>query len=71
MQKILINYTTVILSTLDNLHSDSMWNNDSTTNFNITSVHLLDAAVDNEEVSIESIDRFNQPRPLHDPAGVK
>ena len=61
----------VILSTLDSLHNNSMWNDDNTINFNITSVHLLGAAVDNEEVSLESIDKFNQPRSLHDPAGVK
>jgi Alpha/beta hydrolase of unknown function (DUF900) len=38
----------VILSSLDSLHKDPTWN---TNNFNITSVHLLGAAVDNEEVS--------------------
>ena len=40
----------VILSTLDSLNKDSIWNK-STNKFNITSVHFLGAAVDNEEVS--------------------
>lgn len=38
----------VILSALDSLHKNATWNN---SNFNITSVHLLGGAVDNEEVS--------------------
>jgi hypothetical protein len=37
----------VILSTLDSLHKNVIWNN----NFKIASVDLLGAAVDNEEVS--------------------
>jgi hypothetical protein len=38
----------VILSSLDSLHKDPIWNN---TGFNLTSVHLMGAAVDDEEVS--------------------
>ena len=38
----------VILSTLDSLHKNAIWNNG---NFNISSVHLIGAGVDNEEVS--------------------
>ncbi|MGB9169797.1 MAG: alpha/beta hydrolase [Nitrososphaeraceae archaeon] len=38
----------VILSSLDSLHNNNIWNNN---NYKITSVHLLGAAVDNEEVS--------------------
>jgi len=38
----------VILSALDNLHKNLTWRND---NFKIISVHLMGAAVDNEEVS--------------------
>jgi hypothetical protein len=37
-----------------------MWNN-STNDFKIASVHLMGAAVDNEEVSMNSIDDFNYP----------
>ncbi|MDQ3971709.1 MAG: alpha/beta hydrolase [Thermoproteota archaeon] len=40
----------VILSSLDSLHKNATWNN-STNNFKITSVHLLGAAVDDEEIS--------------------
>lgn len=38
----------VILSSLDSLHNNSTWNNND---FKIESVHLMAAAVDNEEVS--------------------
>jgi len=38
----------VILSSLDSLHKDPLWNR---AGFKITSVHLIGAAVDNEEVS--------------------
>lgn len=58
----------VILSTLDNLNNNTIWNN---SNFKIASVHLMGAAVDNEEVSKTSIDHFNFPTWCHDPAGVK
>jgi len=43
----------VILSTLDSLHKNATWNE---RNFNITSVHLMGAAVDNEEVSMDPRD---------------
>jgi hypothetical protein len=58
----------VILSSLDALHANNIWNSN---NFQITSVDLLGAAVDNEEVSIQSIDHFNRPIWLHDLNGVK
>jgi hypothetical protein len=38
----------IILSSLESLHKNAIWNNN---NYQITSVHLLGAAVDNEEVS--------------------
>jgi hypothetical protein len=38
----------VILSSLDSLHKDPLWNSSG---FNITSVHLMGAAVNNEEIS--------------------
>ena len=38
----------VILSSLESLHKNTIWNNN---NYKITSVHLLGAAVDNEEIS--------------------
>jgi len=38
----------VILSGLESLHKNDIWNNN---NYTLTSVHLLGAAVDNEEVS--------------------
>lgn len=48
----------VILSTLQSLHNNPIWNN-STNNFKILSVHLMGAAVDDEEVSISDIDISN------------
>jgi esterase/lipase superfamily enzyme len=50
----------VILSALQSLHEDPVWNN-STNNFKIASVHLMGAAVDDEEVSMNSIDQYNNP----------
>ena len=46
----------VILSSLDSLHKNSNWNNN---NFTIASVHLMGAAVDNEEVSKNPKDILN------------
>jgi hypothetical protein len=46
----------VILSSLDSLHKNSTWNNN---NFTITSVHLMGAAVDNEEISKNPKDILN------------
>ncbi|SRR5215204_27921 len=46
----------VILSSLDSLHNNSTWNNN---NFIIESVHLMAAAVDNEEVSKNQQDILN------------
>jgi hypothetical protein len=43
----------VILSTLDNLHTNPTWNNND---YKIASVHLMGAAVDNEEVSKNPLD---------------
>jgi hypothetical protein len=43
----------VILSTLDNLHTNPTWNDND---YKITSVHLMGAAVDNEEVSKNPLD---------------
>ena len=43
----------VILSALQSLHENRFWNN-HTNNFKIASVHLMGAAVDDEEVSKES-----------------
>jgi Alpha/beta hydrolase of unknown function (DUF900) len=43
----------VVLSSLDSLHKDPLWN---INNFTIASVHLMAAAVDNEEVSINPAD---------------
>lgn len=43
----------VVLSSLDSLHKDPLWND---SNFKIASVHLMAAAVDNEEVSINPAD---------------
>jgi pimeloyl-ACP methyl ester carboxylesterase len=59
----------VVLSTLANLNKDSTWNNIKN-NFTIESVHLLGAAVDDEEISMESIDHFNPPESMQ-PRGVK
>jgi pimeloyl-ACP methyl ester carboxylesterase len=42
-----------ILSTLEHLHMNPTWNNND---YKITSVHLMGAAVDNEEVSKNSLD---------------
>lgn len=60
----------VILSALENLHQNQIWNNDMN-NYKIESIVMMGAAVDNEEVSMESIDKFNQPWFAHDPVGVK
>jgi pimeloyl-ACP methyl ester carboxylesterase len=61
----------VIFSCLDNLQAlmakDKNINND----FKITSVHLIGAAVDDEEVSMNSINHYNYPSWLHDPSHVK
>jgi hypothetical protein len=46
----------VILSSLDNLHKDPIWNSGT---FKIASVDLMGAAVDNEEVSKDPQDIFN------------
>ena len=43
----------VLLSTLDNLHTNPTWNNND---YRIASVHLLGAAVDNEEISKNPLD---------------
>ena len=59
----------VILSTLDSLNKDRIWNS-ANNNFNITSVNLMGAAVDDEEVSKDSIDHFNPPESMQ-PNGVK
>jgi hypothetical protein len=48
----------VVLSALNNLHMNQMWNNN---NFKISTVHLMGAAVDDEEVSRTSIAAFNPP----------
>jgi hypothetical protein len=57
----------VVLSSLDNLHKNPTWNNK---NFTIKSVDLLGAAVDDEEVSINSqdilIDQTNWGTPKSD-----
>jgi pimeloyl-ACP methyl ester carboxylesterase len=58
----------VILSSLDTLHANNTWKSNK---FQITSVDLLGAAVDNEEVSIQSIEHYNRPMWLHDFNGVK
>jgi hypothetical protein len=50
----------VILSALQSLHEDPVWNN-NTNNFKIASVHLMAAAVDNEEVSQNPLDVNNDP----------
>ncbi|HSF51672.1 MAG TPA: alpha/beta hydrolase [Nitrososphaeraceae archaeon] len=47
----------VILSSLQNLHEDPIWNNND---YKITSVHLMGAAVD-DEVSMDPIDLYNNP----------
>ena len=43
----------VLLSTLDNLHTNPIWNNND---YKIASVHLMGAAVDDEEVSKNPLD---------------
>ena len=48
----------VALSALESLNNNKEWN---TNNFNITSVHLMGAAVDNEEVSKYQQDILNDP----------
>lgn len=48
----------VILSALESLHNDERWTKD---NNNITSVHLLGAAVDNEEVTKNINDILKDP----------
>jgi pimeloyl-ACP methyl ester carboxylesterase len=48
----------VILSTLDSLHENPIWNSN---NFTILSVHLLGAAVDDEEVSKDNLDIVSDP----------
>ena len=57
----------VILSALDSLHKNATWNE---RNFKIASVHLMGAAVDNEEVSMDprdiSDDKTNWGSPKSD-----
>jgi pimeloyl-ACP methyl ester carboxylesterase len=50
----------VILSALQSLHQNSTWNN-NTNNFKISSVHLMGAAVDDNEVSKDPLDVGNDP----------
>jgi pimeloyl-ACP methyl ester carboxylesterase len=50
----------VILSALQSLHENRFWNN-HTNNFKIASVHLMGAAVDDEEVSKDPLDVSNDP----------
>jgi pimeloyl-ACP methyl ester carboxylesterase len=50
----------VILSALQDLHNDPVWNN-STNNFKIASVHLMGAAVDDSEVSKDTSGIRNDP----------
>lgn len=45
----------VILSAIESLHNNPEWNNNSN-NFTISSVNLMGAAVDDEEVSINPLD---------------
>jgi pimeloyl-ACP methyl ester carboxylesterase len=58
----------VILSALQHLYENPVWNN-NTNNFKIASVHLMGAAVDNEEVSTNSINHFNYPAWGYGPIG--
>jgi Alpha/beta hydrolase of unknown function (DUF900) len=51
----------VVLSSLDSLHNNQIWNNN---NFQISSVHLMGAAVDDDEVSKDASDVIN-------PGGIK
>lgn len=53
----------VVLSTLENLHANQLWNNN---NFKIESVHLLGAALDNEEVSTKIVDIVSDPNNMND-----
>jgi len=46
----------VVLSSLDSLHNNQIWNNN---NFQISSVHLMGAAVDDDEVSKDASDVTN------------
>lgn len=46
----------MVLSSLDSLYKNAIWNNN---NYTISSVHLMGAAVDDEEVS-------NNPRDILD-----
>jgi pimeloyl-ACP methyl ester carboxylesterase len=46
----------VILSTLQSLHENTKWNNGTNNHFKIASVHLMGAAVDDEEVSKNPFD---------------
>jgi hypothetical protein len=48
----------VILNALDELHNSSQWNNN---NFTISSVTLVGAAVDDEEVSTDPVDIITDP----------
>jgi hypothetical protein len=48
----------IVLSSLDILNKNQEWNNKD---FNITSVHLLGAAVDNEEISTNPFDIVKDP----------
>jgi alpha/beta hydrolase family protein DUF900 len=59
----------IILSTLDSLNKDRTWNSVNN-DFNITSVNLMGATVDDEEVSKRSIDHFNPPESMQ-PKGIK
>jgi hypothetical protein len=61
----------VILSTLDNLRTLMAKDNNTNNDFKIASVHILGAAVDNEEVSKNSIKHYNLPSWLHDSSDVK
>jgi Alpha/beta hydrolase of unknown function (DUF900) len=54
----------VVLSSLDTLYKNETWNSN---NFIITSVDLLGAAVDDEEVSTNHIDILNDPTNLGSP----
>jgi pimeloyl-ACP methyl ester carboxylesterase len=50
----------VVLSALESLLTNQEWNNK---NFKILSVHLMGAAVDDREVSMNHIDPFSNPNP--------
>jgi esterase/lipase superfamily enzyme len=50
----------LVLSALNSLHNENQeWNNK---NFKVASVHLMGAAVDDEEPSKNYIDSINQPK---------